>query len=158
MRSQASLRCLPSKRNRCTLRLQTRQPDPSSQSDVGAIENFKKNSKGIKKKKGPSLAVLFATPLCHASTQKRFQSHPLQQNGEVGKSITRTALLPLSHRLDQVTRQQEVGNALFDMILMTTVPAYQFALGYLRLQQQMVQVSQHRLIGFKLLCRGGLFW
>ena len=39
---------------------------------------------------------------------------------------------------------------------MTAVSAHELALGNLRLQEELVQVLQERLVGLQLLCRGGL--
>lgn len=42
--------------------------------------------------------------------------------------------------LHQMTRQQEIGNALFDRVLMSTMPANQFSVGNTRFHQQCMQV------------------
>ena len=55
-----------------------------------------------------------------------------------------------------MARQQEVCDALFDRILMATVAAHELALGDLRLQEELVQVLQKRLVGLQLLRRGRL--
>lgn len=56
----------------------------------------------------------------------------------------------------QVARKQEVGDALFDGVLVSAVATHQLALRDLSLQQQMVQVLEHRLVGLQLFLRGGL--
>lgn len=52
--------------------------------------------------------------------------------------------------------KQEVGDALFDGVLVPAVATHQLALGDLGLQQQVVQVLEHRLVGLQLFLRGGL--
>lgn len=62
---------------------------------------------------------------------------------------------------NQVTRQQEIRNALPHMVLMATITTYQLPLHQLRLDQQRVKIFQHLLITLQSLCRRwfcGEFW
>ncbi|POR33972.1 hypothetical protein TPAR_05834 [Tolypocladium paradoxum] len=52
-----------------------------------------------------------------------------------------------------MARQEKVCNALLDGVLVPAVAAHQLALRDLRLQQQVMQVLQHLLIGLQLLLR-----
>ncbi len=55
-----------------------------------------------------------------------------------------------------MAREQEVCDTLLDRILMAAVSAHELSLGDLRLQEELVQVLQERLVALQLLRRGRL--
>lgn len=71
-------------------------------------------------------------------------------------STTETPLMPPRVTLRQMTGQEKVGNALLDGVLVPAVAANELALCDLRLEQQVVQVLEHDLVGLQLLQRGRL--
>lgn len=58
--------------------------------------------------------------------------------------------------LDQMARQQEIRDALSHVVLVPAVPADQLALHHLRLDEERVQLLEHRLIALQVL-RGRWF-
>jgi hypothetical protein len=57
-----------------------------------------------------------------------------------------------------MARQQKVGNALADGVLVAAAAADELALHDLRLHEQVVQVLELLLVGLQFLCRRGLLW
>ena len=55
-----------------------------------------------------------------------------------------------------MARQQEVGYALADLVLVLAVPAREPPLDEVRLHEQPVEVRRHLLVGLEDLRRGGL--
>lgn len=55
-----------------------------------------------------------------------------------------------------MARQQEIRDALSHVVLVPAVAAYQLALHHLRLDEERVQLLEHRLVGLEVL-RGRRF-
>lgn len=55
-----------------------------------------------------------------------------------------------------MTRQEKVGNAVLDGVLVPAVTAHELALHHLGLHKQLVELLKESLVGLEILWRGGL--
>ncbi len=76
----------------------------------------------------------------------------------LGENAEMKGALSRQPRSDKMARQQEVGNALTDAILVAAVGTDQFALHDLCLNEETMQFLEYSLILLELVCRRRLFW